>query len=87
MRSLTKLLPVIFTDLASNVSNVAQYTTEERRDAYKVLLPSPFHAAFELAFQKQGDKTYFSKKGKAVIDRDFDDWFARFVSSYSVEEA
>lgn len=81
------VLPVIFTDLASNVSNVAQYTTEERRDAYKVLLPTPFHAAFELAFQKQGDKTYFSKKGKPIIDREFDDWFARFLSSYSVEEA
>ena len=81
------VLPVIFTDLASNVSDTIQYTTEERRDAYKVLLPTPFHAAFELAFQKEGDKTYFNKKGKPIIDRDFDDWFARFLSSYSVEEA
>mgnify|MGYP003144150192 FL=1 len=76
------VLPVIFSEFTK-----VKPTTEERRDAYKVLLPTPFHAVFELAFQKEGDSTYFDKDGKAKIDRDFNDWFARFLSSYSVEEA
>jgi hypothetical protein len=81
------VLPVIIRDAKASLFDTPQHTTEQRRDAYKVLLPTPFHAAFELAFQKEGDTTYFDKKGKAIIDRDFDDWFARFLSSYSVEEA
>ena len=48
-------------------------------------MPTPFHAALELAFQK--DDAMFISKEKGTIRRDMMDWFARFMASRSIEEA
>lgn len=60
-------------------------TNEEMRDSIKLFMPTPFHAALELAFQK--DDAMFISKEKGTIRRDMMDWFARFMASRSIEEA
>ena len=61
-------------------------TREDVRDSLKVLAPLSIHGLIEQFFQKQGDTKYMDNNKKR-LDRDLSDWFARYLSSYSIEES
>jgi len=60
-------------------------TREQMRDSIKLFMPTPFHAALEVVFQR--DDAMFINKERGVIRRDMMDWFARWMASRSIEEA
>ena len=59
----------------------------EVRDAFKRLTPNSFHGAIEGFYQKYQDNPFFISKGNARTQRELSDWFARWLSSYSLGES
>jgi len=62
-------------------------STSEIRDAWKKLTPNSLHGAIELFYQKNSTNPFYTSKQNARLQRDLSDWFARFMSSYSLKEA
>ena len=60
-------------------------TREEMRDSIKLFMPTPFHAALDIAFQK--DNAMYITKDRATVKRDVHDYFNKFLSMYSLDEA
>jgi hypothetical protein len=61
--------------------------TSEVRDAWKKLTPNSLHGAIELWFEKNSKNPFYTSDQNAKIQRQLKDWFARFMSSYSLREA
>ena len=60
-------------------------TREEMRDSVKLFMPTPFHAALDLAFQNEN--AMYITKDRATVKRDVHDYFNKFLSMYSLDEA
>jgi len=74
-----------FGDESSTVPLLVPPTKGEMLDAYKAFTPKLFHGPLEQFFQ--GDNPMFVSKGQARLKRDLFDWYARYLSSYSLKEA
>jgi len=74
-----------FGDESSTIPLLVPPTKGEMLDAYKAFTPKLFHGPLEQFFQ--GDNPMFVSKGQARLKRDLFDWYARYLSSYSLKEA
>jgi len=85
VQSATSKIKSAFGDDSATMPLLVPPTKGELLDAYKAFTPKLFHGPLEQLFQ--GDNPMFVSKGQARLKRDFYDWYARYLSSYSLKEA